>query len=69
MNVDYKTSVYLPKTNFSMKAGLPNNEPKILKNWQDQNLESQIREASKNRKQPTASTSAEYSGTSKEIPT
>ena len=51
MTVDYKTSVYLPKTNFPMKAGLPNNEPKILKNWQDQNLEGQIREASKGRKQ------------------
>ncbi len=51
MTVDYKTSVYLPKTNFPMKAGLPNNEPKILKNWQDQDLEGQIRKASKGRKQ------------------
>ena len=51
MNFDYKTSVYLPKTNFPMKAGLPNNEPKILKIWQEQNLEGQIRKASKGREQ------------------
>lgn len=49
MTVDYKTSVYLPKTDFPMKAGLPRREPEILAKWEEQNLEGQIREASKDR--------------------
>ena len=50
MTVDYKTSVYLPKTDFPMKAGLPRREPEMLAKWEEQNLEGQIREASKDRK-------------------
>ncbi len=49
MTVDYKTTVYLPKTDFPMKAGLPRREPEILAKWQDQDLEQQIREASAGR--------------------
>ncbi len=50
MTVDYKTSVYLPKTDFPMKAGLPRREPEMLAKWEEQNLEGQIREASIDRK-------------------
>ncbi len=36
--VDYKSTVYLPKTDFPMKAGLPQNEPKILARWEEQDI-------------------------------
>ncbi|NQW01699.1 MAG: class I tRNA ligase family protein, partial [Rhodospirillales bacterium] len=49
MTVDYKTTVYLPKTDFPMKAGLPRMEPLLLAKWQEQNLEAQIRSASAGR--------------------
>ena len=35
---DYKDTVYLPKTDFSMRAGLPTKEPQILKLWEEINL-------------------------------
>ena len=35
---DYKDTVYLPKTDFSMRAGLPTKEPQILKIWEDTKL-------------------------------
>ena len=38
MSVDYKSTVYLPKTDFSMKAGLPKREPEILAHWEETNL-------------------------------
>ncbi|HET6536532.1 MAG TPA: isoleucine--tRNA ligase [Sphingopyxis sp.] len=48
---DYRDTVFLPKTDFPMKAGLPQKEPKILAQWAEQNLEQQIREARKGRDQ------------------
>jgi len=46
----YKDTVFLPKTDFPMRGGLPQKEPEILKGWQEknpngQNLYGQIREA------------------------
>ncbi|WP_068081312.1 isoleucine--tRNA ligase [Polycladidibacter stylochi] len=35
---DYSQTLNLPKTDFPMRAGLPKNEPKILKKWQDADL-------------------------------
>lgn len=32
---DYKDTLFLPKTDFPMRAGLPKREPEILKKWQD----------------------------------
>lgn len=49
MTVDYKTTVYLPKTDFPMKAGLPRREPELIAKWLEIGLEKQIREASKGR--------------------
>jgi isoleucyl-tRNA synthetase len=40
-----KTTLNLPKTDFPMKAGLPQNEPKQLETWQEANLYQQILEA------------------------
>ena len=48
---DYRDTVFLPKTDFPMKAGLPQKEPAILAKWIDQDLEGQIRESRKDRAQ------------------
>ncbi|GHA07051.1 isoleucine--tRNA ligase [Novosphingobium arvoryzae] len=42
---DYRATVFLPKTDFPMKAGLPQKEPGILKGWLDQDLYRKLREA------------------------
>lgn len=36
--MDYKETLNLPKTEFPMKADLPNKEPKFLKRWYDENI-------------------------------
>ncbi|MEJ2409288.1 MAG: isoleucine--tRNA ligase [Novosphingobium sp.] len=41
---DYRNTVFLPKTSFPMKAGLPQKEPGILARWQEQNIYETIRE-------------------------
>lgn len=38
MGADYKSTVFLPKTDFPMKAGLPRREPDILTKWEKNNL-------------------------------
>jgi isoleucyl-tRNA synthetase len=40
---DYRSTVFLPKTDFPMKAGLPQKEPAILAKWQEADLYGQIR--------------------------
>lgn len=35
---DYNSTLNLPKTDFSMRAGLPDKEPVMLKEWQDKDL-------------------------------
>jgi isoleucyl-tRNA synthetase len=44
---DYRPTVFLPKTDFPMRGNLPNNEPKRLKQWEDEDLHGQLREARK----------------------
>jgi isoleucyl-tRNA synthetase len=48
--MDYKNTLNLPKTDFPMKADLPNREPKIIKHWQDTSLYSKLRKLCKGRK-------------------
>ena len=43
--LDLKKTVNLPKTDFPMKANLPQTEPKMLDEWQRQHIYGQIREA------------------------
>jgi len=43
--VDLKATVNLPKTAFAMKANLPQNEPKMLAQWEEQDLYGRIRRA------------------------
>src|SRR5258708_17428811 len=42
--MDLKSTINLPKTAFPMKAGLPQNEPKILARWEDKRIYDPIRE-------------------------
>ncbi|WP_168603269.1 isoleucine--tRNA ligase [Novosphingobium sp. SG707] len=42
---DFRPTVFLPKTDFPMKAGLPQKEPGILKGWQEQDLYRALRDA------------------------
>ena len=42
---DYRSTVFLPKTDFPMKAGLPAKEPHILARWLDGDLYRQLRDA------------------------
>ena len=49
MSVDYKDTVFLPKTEFPMKAGLPKREPEILERWAEIDLWGKLRAQSKGR--------------------
>ena len=42
--MDYSETINLPDTDFSMKAGLAENEPKRLETWEDSNLYQRIQE-------------------------
>ena len=46
---DYSETLFLPQTDFPMRAGLPQREPEILKRWHEGDLYRQLREASKGR--------------------
>ncbi|MDE2629765.1 MAG: isoleucine--tRNA ligase, partial [Alphaproteobacteria bacterium] len=46
---DYRATLFLPQTDFPMKAGLPEAEPKWLKRWEKMNLYGRIRERAKGR--------------------
>jgi isoleucyl-tRNA synthetase len=50
-NDRYRDTVFLPKTDFPMKAGLPQKEPELLKRWADNKLFERLRKDSKGRKQ------------------
>lgn len=49
MTADYKSTVFLPRTAFPMKAGLPKLEPDLLKRWQALDLYRRQREAARGR--------------------
>jgi isoleucyl-tRNA synthetase len=42
---DYRSTVFLPKTDFPMKAGLPQKEPIIAARWKAEDLYGQVRES------------------------
>ncbi len=46
---DYSKSLYLPVTDFPMRAGLPQREPEFLKRWEEIGLNAKMREAAKGR--------------------
>jgi isoleucyl-tRNA synthetase len=45
----YRDTVFLPATDFPMRAGLPEKEPQILKRWADMGLFRRLREQGKGR--------------------
>jgi isoleucyl-tRNA synthetase len=47
---DYRDTVFLPKTDFPMKAGLPQKEPAIAARWAEENLYEKLRDARRGRK-------------------
>jgi isoleucyl-tRNA synthetase len=46
---DYSKSLYLPQTDFPMRAGLPQREPEILARWEKIGLYGKLRETAKGR--------------------
>ncbi|MEI9405030.1 isoleucine--tRNA ligase [Mesorhizobium argentiipisi] len=42
--IDYSKTLYLPQTDFPMRAGLPEKEPGLVKRWQDMDLYKKLRE-------------------------
>ncbi|MEQ9326176.1 MAG: class I tRNA ligase family protein, partial [Rhodospirillales bacterium] len=49
MSVDYKSTVFLPKTDFPMKGRLADLEPQLLDRWNGMALFDALREQSKGR--------------------
>src|SRR4249919_2345162 len=46
---DYSETLFLPQTEFPMRAGLPQREPEILKRWEKSDLYKQLRAEAKGR--------------------
>ncbi|TIT92633.1 MAG: isoleucine--tRNA ligase, partial [Mesorhizobium sp.] len=42
--IDYSKTLYLPQTNFPMRAGLPEKEPGLVRRWQDMELYRKLRD-------------------------
>lgn len=49
MTIDYRDTIFLPKTDFPMKGNLPNREPEWLDRWNDIDIYAKIRESAKGR--------------------
>jgi isoleucyl-tRNA synthetase len=47
--IDYSQSLFLPKTDFPMRGGLPKKEPELLQRWQDIDLYGKLRTAGQGR--------------------
>ncbi len=50
MSANYKDTIFLPKTDFPMRGGLPEREPETLKHWAEIDLFGELRKQSKGRK-------------------
>ena len=46
---DYSKTLFLPQTEFPMRAGLPQREPEILKHWNKIGLYEKLRKAAEGR--------------------
>ncbi len=47
--LDYSRTLYLPKTDFPMRGGLPQKEPEILARWARENLYAELRRSGRGR--------------------
>ena len=48
--LDFSETLFLPKTSFAMRAGLPEQEPTILSQWSKKNIYKSLRDRSKDKK-------------------
>ncbi|RJF64214.1 isoleucine--tRNA ligase [Rhodopseudomonas palustris] len=46
---DYSKTLFLPQTEFPMRAGLPQREPEMLRRWEEMNLYGKLRDSAKGR--------------------
>jgi isoleucyl-tRNA synthetase len=49
MPTDYRPTVFLPKTDFPMRGGLPQLEPKLVARWQEMGLYQKLRDTARGR--------------------
>ncbi len=49
MSIDYKSTIFLPRSAFPMRAGLAKREPEILARWDEMDLFARLRETAKGR--------------------
>jgi isoleucyl-tRNA synthetase len=49
VRMDYKATLNLPRTDFPMKANLPQREPELLARWEEERLYARIQEAGRGR--------------------
>ena len=47
--IDYSATLYLPRTDFPMRAGLPEREPQLVARWQERQLYKRLRESAAGR--------------------
>ncbi|MFB2565523.1 isoleucine--tRNA ligase [Rhizobium sp. IMFF44] len=47
--MDYSKTLYLPETDFPMRAGLPQKEPELVKRWEEMNLYKKLRSSAAGR--------------------
>ena len=47
--MEYKDTIFLPKTSFEMRANLPSKEPAIIEEWDKENIFKKLRDKSKGR--------------------
>ena len=50
MSQDYNATINLPKTDFAMRANLPENEPKRLAKWEEERIYERVLEKNKDGK-------------------
>ena len=56
MTKDMKSTVFLPKTEFPMRAGLPKKEPEILAAWQEMDFFARLRTTARERRNSSSMT-------------
>ncbi len=49
MKMDYKDTLLMPKTDFPMRGNLPNREPDMQKDWEEQDIYRLVQERTKDR--------------------
>lgn len=54
--IDYSSTLYLPQTDFPMRAGLPQKEPETVARWQKMGLYKQLRASAAGRENSSSTT-------------